>query len=413
VFENLRRQFGFRRLERIVWASIRENYDRIYSWSGASLDQCQRGESTPSVSDDPVVATGGELRSTILNRFRNRFASWKGMKFLVHIPPPVISPAGFSFFSNLVASLDFMGISVRRLEWDERIEEAFAEFSPSIFLSSDSETYLSRIAWDKVAAYRERFPLLIGLTASLEEYGNTPLTGRLSWARKNGVSFFYSFRAAEYIRQRKAYNSFFSEGYPILTLEFGANPLIHFPVANPEKMVDYVFLASTNYDKRARYLAYLPEIMRHHKGFVGGPGWSFPREYCFEPARDRFVYACGKVGLNLSIEEQLELPCELNERTYILAACGIPQLIDNPALLPRRFSTDALFSACSPREYRALLNEILNNREAAAERALKALQEVFERHTTFHRLEDFLHGLAVNFPMIAGNPEELHRIGED
>ena len=407
MFEKIRSRYAFRRLQGSVWESVSENYDWICHWSDNCLVNDRQGESIPCETES-VVARGNRLRSDVLGQFENLFALWTQTRFLVHVPPPELSPAGFSFFSGLVSALNFMGIQARQLGWFEDISDALDEFYPSIFLGSDSDLYLSRIDWDGLATYRRRIPLLIGLTASPEIEGHTPLSRRLAWARKTGIDFYYSFRAAEYTRQRQEYEPFLSEGYPILSLEFGANPLIHYPVTGPRKKVDYIFLGSTNYEKQARYVAYLPEILKNHEGFLAGPGWSFPREFNFEPARDRFIYACGRVGLNLSIEEQLEVPCELNERTYILAACGIPQLLDNPALLPMRFSSGAVFSAKTPREYTRLFRAILNDEKAAQSKALCALQEVFERHTIFHRLHAFLTELGKLFPHLGQNGVNHH-----
>ena len=107
--------------------------------------------------------------------------------------------------------------------------------------------------------------------------------------------------------------------------------------------LDYVFLASINPAKWSRYFSYLTDIFINRYGYIDGPGWEFGWSGSIDPLRDLFLYARAKVGLNLHLKEQIEWPCELNERTYMLATCGVPQLMDNPALLPKKGSIPTVF----------------------------------------------------------------------
>lgn len=375
----------FMRLQKLLSASVQPHYRKM-------LDTCEQA-STASADvppeDDLLVRRGQELRAELLGRYRQICAARSQHRYLIHVPPAAVSPAGYSWFTSMAEAFAYLGIPVRTLSWQDCIDDALSSFSPTILLTSDSEDYLARIDWDRIATYRTRQPLFIGLTASLAEYGNTPLTERLAWARSHSVSFYYSFRSKEYVQMRREYVPFFDAGYRILSLEFAANPLHHYPSHSPRKLVDYVFLGSINYDKWDRYTDYFPAIAKRYTGFVAGPGWSFASGYTMNAERDRHIYARARIGLNLSIDDQIRWPCELNERTYILAACGIPQLIDNPRLLPARFSSDALFSAVSPRAYNNLFREMAANPEECRRRAMLALQEVFEKHTIFHRIEAF------------------------
>ena len=87
---------------------------------------------------------------------------------------------------------------------------------------------------------------------------------------------------------------------------------------------------------------------------------------------------------------RIEEASELNERAYALAACGVPQLMDAPKLLPERFGPRSVYAASTPREYEAHFLRILREPEEARERALNALEDVFARHTVLHRAEAFL-----------------------
>ena len=105
------------------------------------------------------------------------------------------------------------------------------------------------------------------------------------------------------------------------------------------------------------------------------------------------ISAKTKVGLNLHLDYQINTINQLNERTYMLAACGVPQLIDNPATLSKHFSEGCFFVANNPKEYALLFEKILTDPQEAQKRALKAQREVFANHTTFHRMDSFVREL--------------------
>jgi len=398
--------YRFAQLEKVLMSSSEAHYEMISRYCELAFNQSSVSTLLSNTPSSPLVQLGQSLREKILGEYRSKFFQRSKFKFLIHVPPPEISPAGYSVFSNLVSSMNFMGIPARALLWSDNLETVLKEFAPDILISSDHELYLCRIELDSIFRYRSEKPLFIGLTASLEEYGNTPLAKRLDWGKTHGVDFYYSFRSQEYIGMRKEYARFSENGNPVVSLEFGANPLIHYPVApGGGSQVDYVFLASSNYDKWPRYFSHLSPLAKKYTGFVAGPGWSFSPDFCLKPERDTYIYSCGRIGINLSIEDQITWPSELNERTYILAACGIPQLIDNPRLLPDRFSTDSMFSAQSSGEYLSCFKDMLNSPKECERRAGIALQEVYASHTTFHRVEAFLEQLASFLPGIsAGRP---------
>jgi len=345
-------------------------------------------------SPDPLVKQGYLLQRLVLEEYKNKYLSMKDLRVLIHIPPSEISPGGYSLFNNLYQSLSYLGIQVEKICWGQPTAAILLSFQPTVFLTSDSGSYLDQINWDEINKYRENKSLKIGLTASLEEYGNTPLEERLEWAKEKQVDFFYSFRAPEYLKSRREYQPFYKAGYEVFSIEFGANPLFYYPVPEIQCDLDYVFLASINPDKWNRYIPYLGSIFHEYSGLINGPGWEKIKKFTFNPGLDRYFYARAHVGINLHLDEQIQWANELNERTYMLAACGVPQLIDNPALLEKRFTGDCFFSAKTPQEYMDLFQYILENRDEAVKRTLKAQKQVFEQHTTFHRAEGFINKLS-------------------
>ncbi len=367
-------------------------HDQVLAEAEAALARREQHESEAAclASPDPVVRQGWVLKQQVEAEFRNRYAGRTDERVLIHVPGAVHSPAGYSLFTNLAESLEFIGVPTRMLEWNADTSAALDEFRPTVLLSSDDEAYRSRIDWTVLRDYKRTHRLRVGLTASLEAYGNTPLPERLVWAGSHGVDFFYTFRDEDYVRSRSGYRPFFDDGYPMLYLPFGANILHYYPVAGFERDLDYAIMAT----RKAEHMSHMKGIVGRYTGFIDGPGWKHVRDFRFNRDRDRYIYARAKVGLNVHLPEQLDWACEVNERTYQLAACGVPQLVDHALLLDKLFSPEALFVADTPRQYRQLFTEIVHNAPAAEALALQAQREAFGRHTTFHRAVSLLQQLA-------------------
>ena len=377
-----------RQFEGRVHPSTWLKHDSILDWaincSDSDIDQ-----------ELDIVRRGMSLRNSILNDYKDKYIHFKHLRILIHIPSKRNSPGGYSLFSNLKETIEYMGIKCEALGWEESFSYKAKTFQPSIFLSSDNEIYRNKIDWFAVKKYKAINKLFIGLTATVEP-GNNPLFKRLHWAKQRQIDFYYSFRSEEYLQSRKDYTPYFDEGYKIHSVEFGANPLHYFPVGGHPKDLAYVFLASSNPDKQARYKEWLLPILAGHPGFLDGPGWS-GMDRIANKTIHRYLYGRAKVGINLHINESIDWPSELNERTYILAACGVPQLVDNAKLIFKRFSKESIFHASSPREYRDLFHHIMESPAEAAARSNLALEEVFARHTTFHRAEFLVAKLSEHF----------------
>jgi len=378
----------FHRFEREIHSATWARHEKILHWAEMCAKNAKETADNFKNSADPVVRLGYELRQRALANFKNKLKHIAGLRVLVHTPDSSHSPGGFSVFNNLIQSLNFLGVPTTSIPFDGSTRQYLYRFRPTVLISSDHQSYLGRIDWTEIEKYRATNPLQVGLTASLREYGNTALTERLRWAKAHGVDFYYSFRSPEYLRERKEYRPFFEDGYEIVSVEFGANILQYYPVPGITRDLSYVFLASSNSDKWSRYHRYLTRIFKKYPGFIDGPGWRRVARWAPQDTH-RYLYARAKVGINLHIADSINWASELNERTYILAACGVPQLVDAAKLLGKRFGADSVFSAHSPRGYNELFGEMLENPEEGMKRALRALCDVYERHTTFHRAEEF------------------------
>ena len=383
----------FRKFEASAHPATWSRHEELLKWAESQVATKDANEADwlYAESTDPIVRQGFELKQKVTEHYRNLCRECENLRILIHVPPANVSSAYSSLCANFAQSFQFLGIAAQELGWFDETRDVLERFQPTMLLTTDHDGYLSRIDWKAVQDYRKTKPLRVGLNASLQEYGNTPLAERLEWARGQCVDFYYSFRTQQYVRKR--YQAILERGYEIFTLEFGANPLLYYPVPGIKRDLNYVFLGSTNPDKWPRYYSHFGPLLKQYPGYIDGPWWSSIARFG-DAETHRYICARAKVALNLHIQNQVDWASELNERVYNLAACGVPQLIDDPKLLFERFQPDSFFIARTPAEYQSLFAQILRDPEDAERRAMQAQREVFARHTVFHRAEQFISELS-------------------
>jgi Glycosyl transferases group 1 len=379
----------FRRFEASFHPETWARHDELLAWAERQAALAVDGNT--AVSEDPLVNQGRDLSEGLRREFRNRYEGSQDLRILLHVPPPTVSSAHASLGDNFLQAFRYLGVAAHKLQWMDDTAETLRKFRPSLLLTIDHAGYLTQIDWQAIAEYRKHRKLLIGLNAALQEYGNTRLADRLAWAKRHEIDFYYSHKNPQYVEAR--YGEIFERGYSVFYLEFGANPLVYYPVSGFERDLNYVFLGSTNPDKWPRYYSYFAQILRKHFGYIDGPWWSSISRF---GAADTHRYLCAraKAALNLHIQNQIDWPSELNERTYNLAACGVPQLIDQPKLLSSRFTPDCFFIGATPQAYRATFERMMDDPREGQRRALKAQREALTKHTIFHRADSFVQQLA-------------------
>jgi Glycosyl transferases group 1 len=346
-----------------------------------------------ATSDDPLVLQGWRLKIKTETEFKDLLLGKSKVRILVHIPSANHSPAHYSIFTNFADSCTFLGIENKILDWNEDISSILSEFKPNVLISSDYSSYIEKIDWNAIERYRRSNELHIGLTAALEEYGNTSLEKRLIWAKQNNIDFYFSFRDENYIRDKRGYEQFFKNGYPMLFLPFGVSIQHYYPVAGYKRDIDYSIIAT----RKSEHATYIKYITNRHFGFIDGPGWRHTINFNFNRDRDRYIYARTKVALNVHQSEQIRDASEINERTHQLAACGVPQLCDHPKIIGKFYDPDAILIANDPREYTEKFAFLLKNREIATAMALRAQLRAFNEHTTFHRVASFMEQLESHY----------------
>jgi hypothetical protein len=385
----------FRRLLGSVHPDTWRGQDAVYDWLDAQRARAEaENEADFRVCPDPVVRYGRQWRNEVLARFRNNHAVRAArLRVLLFVPAYEATAAGYSLFTNLAAGFDLLGLPTACWHQGEPLAPYLESFAPTVLLANDAEVYdpsdyLTYCDWDAIRQYRRRRSLAVGLVASPYPKAASVWPERLAHARRLGVNFFYCFQAPGFsARRHRVYRE---HGFPVLSLEFGANPLVYYPVPGVERDLDYVFLGSAHFEKWGQYARFFGPIVSKRTGVIAGPGWGPAARLRVEESLHRYLYARAKMGLNLHVPFQLDDASELNERTYNLAACGVPQLIDVPRLLPERFRAESVFVGATPAEYAEQYLRILNEPEEARQRALRALEDVLARHTIFHRAEAFV-----------------------
>lgn len=318
------------------------------------------------------------LRNQTISKFKNSFIMPDSI-ILFYRPNMEKATGTYSAFKNIMEGMDHIGVRNNFFSNHKDLKNKASSFKKAfIFLEKNDleEQYLNKPISDNTIPY-------VGI--ALHPSDNPSYEQEIIDLYNNKIiSFCYTFSSREYIEA--TYKKILKKNIPIYDMEFGANPKIHYPVNNNNaKIIDFIFLGSTNRRKWDRYFKFFSEIFFNHTGFISGPGWTnfYIKKKPFNI--DRILYSKCKVGLNLSVPSQLGKPRELNERTYQLAACGIVQLIDNPTLLYHRFPKDSLISVETPEDYYLMFQKIVNNEIDLKPMQMLAYKTVMTNYTIYHR----------------------------
>ena len=338
----------------------------------------------PRLSDivqeyEPIVRLSRELQHNLREEFFNTYIE-ENMCVLVQIPPANESPAGNSLYTNWLEGLRYIGIKAEPIYFADDTKTVFERINPDVILSCNEEQYLSKLDWEYIKRYRSRHDLVVGLSVSLSD-------DAVEKAINLGTDFCFTYDDLKYTKN--IYEGI-ARKIPLLSVPFSVNPMIYYPLPGVEKTLEFIFLASVNMDKWNRYIDYLSNIVQRGNSMLLGPGWRHYKINDINPHRDRALYAMSKVGLNLHLDFQIASKNHLNERTYQLAACGVPQVIDNPALLNEHFEGKCFFVSKSPEEYEHNFKYALEDRDEAIKRAMKAMKEVYKKHTVFQRMKKLI-----------------------
>lgn len=370
----------------IVWANNQaEIEDELIS--SALSGKCPEG-----FSINPLFIEGFELRQSSLNSNKNKHIK-RPVKFFIHLPDAQFSMGGHSWFYSLGMTLKYQGIDVDFF-WGKEYKPNFISDVENIIISSYNEIYLDSLNQDYIIEASNKFQIRVGFTFPNHESDLQSINNFINRVKIFKNIFFYTFYDIDFFKNSNFTNALSILKIPLLNIPFAANPLYHFPAPFIQKRFDYIFLGSSNYEKVDRYYKYFYPIIDNFNGFIGGPGWDWETDFVYNPKRDKYMYASAKVALNLHIDEQIMAATELNERTYILSACGQSQVVDNAALLEKNFK-NILIGYSNPQEYFTKVHAIINS-SVNYMHLSDILKYTYNTHLTFHRTDIFLKNFNIN-----------------
>jgi spore maturation protein CgeB len=179
-------------------------------------------------------------------------------------------------------------------------------------------------------------------------------------------------------------------------LPHAADPSVYRPMNSKDQYRANVVFAGAATPAREAYLAMLVEFGLA----LWGPGWrrTSLRDYCRGEARDTAEYVRAYGGASVAVNLHRDLAAVVagdraacNQRTFELAAIGVPQVVDDRADLPRWFEPGRqVLTFRSPEELKAAVEALLHDPPAAESVGAAARAEALARHTHMHRLRDLL-----------------------
>ncbi len=183
---------------------------------------------------------------------------------------------------------------------------------------------------------------------------------------------------------------------PVHYLPLAADPSVYKPMRSRDQYRANVVFAGTATPRRERHLAELVEFGLA----LWGPGWrrTSLRDYCRGEQLDteNFVraYAGASVAINIHRSADAEpavVERGVNQRTFEVAAIGVPQVVDFRGDLAQHFTDrEELLVYRSVEEMRALVEAALQDPTAAEAVAKAGRERLLGEHTYMHRLKRLL-----------------------
>ena len=183
---------------------------------------------------------------------------------------------------------------------------------------------------------------------------------------------------------------------PAQYLPLAADPSIYKPMRSRDQYRANVVFAGTATPRRERMLAELVEFGLA----LWGPGWrrTSLRDYCRGEQLDteNFVraYAGASVAINIHRAADADpaiVERGVNQRTFEVAAIGVPQVVDFRGDLAGLFEDrKEILVARTVEEMRALVEAALQDAAAGEAIALAGRQRLLREHTYMHRMHRLL-----------------------
>ena len=131
-------------------------------------------------------------------------------------------------------------------------------------------------------------------------------------------------------------------------------------------------------------------IINKYRGILRGTNWNdnIPE---LDPKNNGFFYNRAKINLNYHLQSQKQYENEINERTFVICACGGFQLVDNPKILDKFYNGHEIAIANDEKEYLEKFIYYLNNPKERYDMTYRALIKTYDNNCSlFHRMVEIL-----------------------
>lgn len=328
-----------------------------------------------------IYFEGQKLRQNLLNQYKDKYSS-RQLKALLYAPPNGAWKYGFITWKHL---MNYMGIDAD-IVFD--IDEAVNSIDYNMLFYCADSSFMEKIISNKTIS---AIPHKVGLISKETFFDSSDYTQRdlqnISLVKQLNSDFLISSFSEKSIHI--TFKKWLDSGISIRCVPFGFNPIIYYPEEAIE-LYDYFFVGTNSPLKIEETQKYLLPIVSKFNGILRGANWGETTSE-LQPHNSRFFYNRSRINLNYHLEAQKHTENEINERTFIISACGGFQLVDNPKLISSYYSDKELAVANDEKDYYEKFIYYLNKPQERHEMAFKALVKTYDNKcSTFHRLDTVL-----------------------
>ncbi|MBN1102072.1 MAG: glycosyltransferase [Deltaproteobacteria bacterium] len=308
-------------------------------------------------------------------------------KVLIHTPPS----GGFRYYAeNLYCAFKLLGLETRHLRFSESAEECIRRFGPDLFITASAPSFLSRLPLPLLSdlasrgkmlrlVWAETFKPLDGIHEMNQE------SGRLVQQGLVGDLFFAPVHSRAV---REEYAEWDALGYLVHSIPMAANPVVHLP-KNASVKYDIGFIGTNSPTKQKETRTYLLPLLERHTAMLCGDHWG---EGIPPVPQNQAAGVYGRVRIcpNFHHDFQKGRQLQLNERTFVIPACGGFEIMDESPILCESFTPEEMVQARSPEEWLPLHEEWLRRDGERMEIAARAHRRIQGEHTYFDRVIQML-----------------------
>lgn len=329
-----------------------------------------------------LILEGLKLRNSLLDEYKDKYLH-KKLKILMLSP----SHGAWKYtFHNWMNILSHMGVQVTLID---KVDGSTNYDGNEIFITIANTDFIQKYS---INPSIQKISKKIGIATKENFFDSTNSYNDLLALEFISQDSTFQFLIASFTEPhiKNTFSLWLEKGVVIHSIPFGFNPLIHYP-ENIKQDIDYFFVGHNSYVKVEETRKYIEPIFSNYRGgILGGTGWGREVQEIL-PQDVRYYYNRAKINLNYHIEIQKKYECEVNERTYIICACGGFQLIDNPKYLQRIYTRKDMAIAEDEKQYLELFEHYLHNSKERLEIAFNGLYTTYENKSSLlHRMDKLL-----------------------